>query len=106
MGSGVISRRPMGTCHYCNEPATTWDHIVPKSKGGSNNGINLVGACVPCNSAKGAKMPTCECYKCRNAVALHADRNNPSSTESTDTDWIIPSMRGWYAQFTPMGGKK
>lgn len=33
--------------------ATTRDHIVPKSKGGSDDDGNLQSACGPCNSAKG-----------------------------------------------------
>lgn len=29
------------------------DHVVPLSRGGSNNKANKVGACVPCNREKG-----------------------------------------------------
>jgi 5-methylcytosine-specific restriction endonuclease McrA len=42
-------------CAYCNVRLTrdtlTRDHIVPRSKGGTN-GDNLVPACGPCNRAK------------------------------------------------------
>lgn len=45
-------------CRWCNtEPATTIDHVRPLSRGGSNHLLNLVGACEPCNSAKGDFMP-------------------------------------------------
>lgn len=40
-------------CVYCGIEATTLDHIVPKSKGGSNRNYNLVPCCRPCNQGKG-----------------------------------------------------
>lgn len=60
-------------CHYCGRAfpreAITKDHIVPKKLGGRNGRANIVMACGPCNSAKGHKRPTCDCEKCRNAIA-------------------------------------
>lgn len=40
------------TCAYCDAPATTWDHIVPISKGGTTAPWNIVPACQTCNSSK------------------------------------------------------
>jgi 5-methylcytosine-specific restriction endonuclease McrA len=40
------------TCHYCSNPATTADHIVPVSKGGGHEVSNLLPACVKCNSGR------------------------------------------------------
>jgi hypothetical protein len=42
------------TCAYCGATDTPLEveHIVPKSKGGSNRVSNLTIACVPCNQAK------------------------------------------------------
>ena len=40
------------TCHYCSNPATTADHIIPVSKGGGHELSNLLPACVRCNSGK------------------------------------------------------
>jgi hypothetical protein len=39
-------------CGYCDEPATSLDHIVPRFKSGSSNRNNLVPACRRCNSNK------------------------------------------------------
>jgi hypothetical protein len=39
-------------CGYCDEPATSLDHIVPRFKSGSSNRNNLVPACRKCNANK------------------------------------------------------
>lgn len=41
-----------GKCAYCQSPATTWDHIIPVSKGGNSFPGNIVPCCQPCNSSK------------------------------------------------------
>lgn len=45
-------------CTYCGKrEATSWDHIVPRSRGGEDTRSNLVPACQSCNSSKGALTP-------------------------------------------------
>ena len=39
-------------CGYCEELATSLDHVVPRFKSGSSNRNNLVPACRRCNTAK------------------------------------------------------
>lgn len=41
-----------GLCAYCHASATTIDHVVPISAGGSHTKANLVPACKACNSSK------------------------------------------------------
>ena len=42
-------------CVYCGDPsADTADHLIPRIRGGSDAGENLVLACRSCNSSKGA----------------------------------------------------
>ncbi|MDD2705328.1 MAG: HNH endonuclease [Acidocella sp.] len=49
------------TCQYCNfRRATqelTFDHVIPRAKGGRTSWENVVTACGPCNLRKGSKMP-------------------------------------------------
>lgn len=44
-------------CVYCNavDREITLDHVVSRHSGGSDHPDNLVPACRPCNSSKGAK---------------------------------------------------
>ena len=44
-------------CQYCgSEDATTVDHVLPISKGGTDDSDNLVAACTRCNYSKGNRM--------------------------------------------------
>lgn len=48
-----------GKCAYCGEiPSDDLgvDHIIPRSKGGSNAEENLLPCCRTCNSIKGTKL--------------------------------------------------
>jgi 5-methylcytosine-specific restriction endonuclease McrA len=55
-----LSRRALfardgGRCVYCTAPATSIDHVIPRSRGGSHNWENVVSACHKCNHAKADK---------------------------------------------------
>lgn len=46
------------TCQYCgSRDDLTFDHVIPRSRGGLTRWDNVVTACAPCNLAKGNKMP-------------------------------------------------
>ena len=47
-----VLERDDHVCQYCEDEATTVDHVIPKSKGGSHREHNLVAACERCNSLK------------------------------------------------------
>ncbi|WP_152045035.1 HNH endonuclease [Aureimonas psammosilenae] len=45
-------------CQYCGSPhELTFDHVVPRSKGGLTTWDNVVAACSTCNLKKGGLMP-------------------------------------------------
>ncbi len=52
------------TCQYCQTglpaPELTFDHVVPRSRGGVTSWHNIVTACNRCNLRKGSRLPT-EC---------------------------------------------
>lgn len=52
----IVMDRDGGKCSECPADADTVDHIVPVSKGGTNDLGNLRAMCRPCNSKKGAKL--------------------------------------------------
>lgn len=48
-------------CQYCGihhkTNDLTFDHVIPKSRGGRTSWTNIVTACRDCNTRKGSKMP-------------------------------------------------
>ena len=47
-----VFSKTKGRCSYCGEKATEIDHIISKSKGGSNSVFNLTPTCRSCNEKK------------------------------------------------------
>jgi 5-methylcytosine-specific restriction endonuclease McrA len=49
------------TCQYCGDlfstQELTFDHVIPRSRGGRTSWDNVVTACGPCNLFKGNRMP-------------------------------------------------
>ncbi len=49
------------TCQYCGESLPThdltFDHVIPRSRGGHTTWENVVTACSPCNLFKGSRLP-------------------------------------------------
>ena len=45
-------------CQYCNATTElTFDHVIPRSRGGRTTWENIVAACGPCNLRKGGRTP-------------------------------------------------
>ena len=75
-----LSIKQDNLCYYCgvemkNYPGNdkgrgdqcTLDHILPKSKGGDNNFLNVVASCANCNRKKGDK----DDYEQQTKIALN-----------------------------------
>lgn len=78
-----IIKRDGFRCHYCGEKMNvyhqptvtqqkdpkrfTFEHIVPKSIGGTYGLYNIVGACNKCNSQQGNDHLKCFCGFCKEA---------------------------------------
>ena len=53
-----VMRRDHFQCQYCGSTKhLTIDHLLPRSRGGQSNWLNLVTACTRCNSLKGNRTP-------------------------------------------------
>ena len=48
----AVFARDGGRCVYCAAPATSIDHVVPRSRGGEHVWENVVSCCRRCNHAK------------------------------------------------------
>jgi len=54
--TGVL-RRDRYRCAYCGLKATSVDHLLPASRGGTWTWLNTVAACEPCNFRKANRTP-------------------------------------------------
>jgi 5-methylcytosine-specific restriction endonuclease McrA len=54
-----ILKRDQFRCQYCgtSHGLLTIDHVIPRTKGGTDSWDNLVCACVRCNTKKGGRTP-------------------------------------------------
>lgn len=56
-----VYARDRWSCQYCGAVGhydeLTYDHIIPKSRGGRTDWTNIVTSCIPCNAKKGNKTP-------------------------------------------------
>ena len=72
-------------CQYCGSPSElTFDHLIPRSKGGRTTWENIVTACAPCNLRKGGRTPR--------EAAMHPGRSphRPSMFELQDQGRRFP----------------
>jgi hypothetical protein len=53
-----VLERDNYTCRYCGDSPERMcaDHVIPLSRGGSNDESNLVACCLPCNSSKSDRL--------------------------------------------------
>jgi 5-methylcytosine-specific restriction endonuclease McrA len=70
------------TCQYCDfkrpAPELTFDHVIPRARGGRTSWENVVTACGACNLRKGSKLPR-ECN-----MIPRAEPRRPTSWELQD----------------------
>lgn len=53
-----VIQRDGKVCSYCgrSDVPLQLDHVIPRSRGGSDDPENLTPACRPCNTSKGSKL--------------------------------------------------
>ncbi len=56
-----VHTRDHGRCQYClnkiTEHKSTYDHVIPKSRGGKTDWTNIVTCCYACNQKKDCRTP-------------------------------------------------
>jgi hypothetical protein len=61
LSNSKLFQRDRGVCAYCGVRYPYYnlerEHIVPLSRGGNDNWMNVVASCRECNRNKGAKLP-------------------------------------------------
>jgi len=67
-------------CQYCTDGQDlTFDHVIPRARGGKTTWDNVVTACAPCNLRKGSKLPReCDMHPAKSpkqptVMELHAN---------------------------------
>jgi 5-methylcytosine-specific restriction endonuclease McrA len=56
-------------CQYCDAPADSLDHVIPRSRGGGHEWENVVACCRRCNLRKGDRLPAEVGYRLRRPPA-------------------------------------
>lgn len=81
-------------CQYCGTPEDlTFDHVVPRHRGGATTWENVVAACSPCNLRKGGMMPSRpRCGRCRSHTSRLCTTCTTMAVSSHPT---ICTKAGW-----------
>jgi 5-methylcytosine-specific restriction endonuclease McrA len=106
-----IFLRDNWTCQYCgkikkNAKSLTWDHVMPRSRGGETSWTNIVTACFPCNQFKANRTPEQAGLKLlhkpfvpKETIALTVKLNLPYSVPESWKTYIDPqSYAYWHVE--------
>ena len=78
-------------CQYCGDGFTsrdlTFDHVIPRSRGGGTNFGNIVSACTPCNSRKGSE-PMRPIRPPRTPTPHELARSMPPDRSELQSSWL------------------
>ena len=104
----AIFARDGGRCVYCDAPATSVDHVIPRSRGGQHAWENVVSSCRRCNHVKADRpLPDLGWRMKRQPVQPRGSAWRILSSGRTDPNWY-PYLRGYGADpdllpFEPLG---
>lgn len=97
----AVFARDGGRCVYCGAPATSLDHVVPRSRGGAHSWDNVVSACGRCNHVKADR-----------GIAELGWRLRRRPVAPTGASWRVlgarrvdPRWRPWLADLPPQAGE-
>lgn len=88
-----IFYRDRNRCQYCgrvfSQKELNLDHVAPISRGGTSCWANVVCACVPCNTRKGARLPS------EAGMSLIRTPKRPMGHPMLRANWIGPCPEEW-----------
>ncbi|WP_084317178.1 HNH endonuclease [Actinospica robiniae] len=91
----AIFARDGGRCVYCDAPATSVDHVIPRSRGGQHAWDNVVSSCRRCNHVKADRpLPELGWRMKRTPVQPNGSAWRILSSGRTDQRWL-PYLRGY-----------
>ena len=91
----AIFARDGGRCVYCDAPATSVDHVIPRSRGGQHAWDNVVSSCRRCNHVKADRpLPELGWRMKRPPVQPNGSAWRILSSGRTDQRWL-PYLRGY-----------
>jgi|TARA_B100000073_G_C23691741_1_gene556750 5-methylcytosine-specific restriction endonuclease McrA len=80
-------------CAYCESPATSLDHVIPRFKSGPSNRNNLVPCCRKCNANKASQVMQ-EWYEQQESYTPERYQAIVLWTEQEAIEhWISPSLK-------------
>ena len=83
------------TCQYCKtrlpSESLTFDHVIPRSRGGVSSWSNVVTACQDCNLLKGSRLPQ-ECGMEAQAKAVSSFQCGSAKSGSASPPGISPRV--------------
>jgi 5-methylcytosine-specific restriction endonuclease McrA len=86
----AIFARDGHRCQYCDGPAESIDHVVPRSRGGAHTWDNVVAACRPCNVRKRDRL-----------LSETSMRLRRSPAEPRGTSWLTFALGAVPDTWTP-----
>ena len=93
----AIFARDGGRCVYCDAPATSVDHVFPRSRGGQHAWDNVVSSCRRCNHVKADRLLGDLGWRMkRPPVQPNGSAWRILSSGRTDQRWL-PYLRGYGA---------
>ncbi len=89
------------TCQYCGRTAfelkpreaLTRDHLIPLSRGGTNEWTNVVTACSPCNTRKSNRLPS--------EIGMHP-MHTPVEPHFVHLSWAVRRLTPTQARYIRM----
>jgi hypothetical protein len=88
-----VLKRDSQICQYCGGPASAVDHVIPRSKGGSDDLENLRASCKRCNSFASDNLFAD--FKSRRDYILSCHAGSPDVSLLVDGETRVPHGPLW-----------